>query len=213
MDPSQELINEESVLKYIEQHPDSKLKWSIISMCNCLSVDFLRKYQDKLKWDTVSYRTNITMDIIEQNIDLPWSFESIAAGNPNITMDFIIKYNLTDPDIFCEPFFLAGNPVIDVQWVRKYPELMSIKGFWSSFSSKITISKEDVDNNPDLPWDPEGLSENQNILGKAGTYINYTIYKQIKHIKEMNFVREYEQKVYDVFICCDDLIRIILGYI
>ena len=39
----------------------------------------------------LSMNQNITMDIIEGNKERSWSFYYISA-NPNITMDFIIKY-------------------------------------------------------------------------------------------------------------------------
>ena len=40
------------------------------------------------RWGFVSANPNMTMDIIEQNIDKPWDWWGISQ-NPNLTMEFI----------------------------------------------------------------------------------------------------------------------------
>ena len=53
----------------------------------------LRKYSDKeLNWFHFSISDLITMEDIDNNIDLPWDWGGIS-GNPNLTLEFIKKYH------------------------------------------------------------------------------------------------------------------------
>ena len=57
--------------------------------------EFVLPNKDKLKWSTLSYNENITMEIIEANLDKPWDYHWLSF-NPNITWDFI-EANLDKP--------------------------------------------------------------------------------------------------------------------
>ena len=84
----------------IEENSDLDWKWTAIGENPNLTINFIRKYQDKFKncWDTISENQNIQMQDIENNLDLPWEFEFISL-NPNlseatlaVTIDFVKKY-------------------------------------------------------------------------------------------------------------------------
>ena len=40
--------------------------------------NFLMKYEDKLNWYCLSHNPNITMEIIENNLDKPWDWNGIS---------------------------------------------------------------------------------------------------------------------------------------
>ena len=55
----------------------------------------------------ISKREFITLDIIENNMDLPWDWEYVN-GNPNITIEFLKKHTF----IPIKPMLLSSNPAL-----------------------------------------------------------------------------------------------------
>jgi hypothetical protein len=54
--------------------------------------DFIKKNIDKVNWMNVSKHKCITIDIIDQNPELPWDWNNVSE-NPNLTWDFIQENN------------------------------------------------------------------------------------------------------------------------
>jgi len=109
---------------------------------------------DCLSWGVLSLNESVTMDMIEDNLDLPWCYGSVSL-NPNITIDFIRKHD--DRVDFVR---LSRNSNLEFGWVTAYPDRNWDFMFLSSHE-KLTI--EIVRALPDAKWDYKLLSTNSNI--------------------------------------------------
>jgi len=130
--------------------------------------NFLMKYEDKLDWDSISRNPNITMEIIENNLDKSWNWKYISM-NPNITME-IIENN---PD---KPWKwgyngISRNPNITMKFINDNPN----KSWdWNCISKNPNITiKEFIRNNPSKTWNWMGLSEHKFIKEKELFYQKY----------------------------------------
>ena len=53
--------------------------------------EFVLKYSDKLYWNSISWNPNITMDIIETNLNKPWSWYNISCNPFNYEKELFIE--------------------------------------------------------------------------------------------------------------------------
>ncbi len=61
---------------------ESKLDWYYISENPNLTIDMINANLDKtLKWDWISGNPNLTMDFINANPDKPWKWKNISNNN------------------------------------------------------------------------------------------------------------------------------------
>lgn len=127
---------------------------------------FIKKYVRELNWKFVSKNPNITMSMIENNLNLPWKWGDIGA-NPNLTIGFIKRF----PD---EPWrfdLISRNPAITMEDVKNNPDLPwdfgglsmnpnltieyvknNLDKNWNWADITFNADVNDIKNNPDLPW-------------------------------------------------------------
>jgi hypothetical protein len=103
---------------------------------------FIEKHLDKnLSWYGITVNKNITMDIVQKNINLPWNFKYIGL-NENITFDFIID-NLNKKDnmfnIVLDIDDIYTNMFLTIDIVNKLKDYIEIDWWHVSGHNNITI--------------------------------------------------------------------------
>ncbi len=153
--------------------------------------NFILNNLDKdLSWKGLSLNPNITMDIIDNYIYLPWNWENVSK-NPNLTFDFVLKYINKDWDwkILSENIKLyiiennlhlpwdwtgiSNNKNINIDFILKYKD----QDFcWRTLSSHSNITIDNiVDTKYTLPWKWKYIALNPNIT--------------------LNFIMKYKNKI------------------
>jgi hypothetical protein len=126
----------------ITNNLDLPWDWEEVSNNPNITIDFIKNDLQSpnpkdWNWENLSKNDSISLSDIENNTDLPWDWESISRWKKDITIDFI-KNDLQSP-----------NPK-DWNW-----ENLSMNYF--------SISLNDIENNPDLPWDWSSVFQRENI--------------------------------------------------
>ena len=161
-------------LDYIEDHPDIPWDFSAISGRKDLTIDFMRRYKDKLNWTVISM--NVDFKDVLDNMDLPWDYQGISA-NEKITIDDIIEH----PDIPWDYYGLSRH--IDVNFIYanpalpwNYHELSGKAALWfildnldycldySYLSSNPNLTIDFILEHLDKNWEWEDLYSNPNIM-------------------------------------------------
>jgi hypothetical protein len=144
---------------------DKDISISNISNNPNLTWVLIDKYPD-IEWDWyyISQHPNITCDIINENINKPWIWESVS-NNPNLTWDFIKQY----PDIKWSWCFISQHPNITCDIIKENPDKPWL---WGSVSSNPNLTFDFIEENLDKKWSPCCLSTNpfkkefQNVINK-----------------------------------------------
>jgi hypothetical protein len=105
------------------------------------------------KWDCVSGSPNINWNVVTKYSDKPWCWIALS-DNPNITLD-IIKQN---PDEVLKQKFRTLSQFRNGRYILTTPQW-----HWYNISRSIKITKEELVQNSDLPWDKIGLSINRHL--------------------------------------------------
>lgn len=142
------------------------------------------EYDDVWNWEELSINPNIDMDFIQKWSSKPWVN---LLSNPNIHLSFIKKNfstfletqslesilikvcelpHITPSQILNDDFFsfkikleyFSGNPNVTTQFVQS--EERSVWN-WEKLSKNMSVSS--ILNNPQKPWNFDGLSLNPNI--------------------------------------------------
>ena len=99
-------------------------------------------WEEHMTWDTFD---DITLDIVLDNLHIPWDFE-ILGKKAFVTMDLFDKFPFTR----CNGNSLSSNPNIRIEYVKNHPE----KNWnWRNLSENMGISEAEILDNLDLPWD------------------------------------------------------------
>jgi hypothetical protein len=106
-------------------------------------IEFLRMYKDDIDW--VSISESASLDIVRRNMDLPWFFSAINLEKRPITQDDLDFMNQTDEFneaalSYLTPFELIAQNK-HMRWESE------------TLSTNPTVTYDDVQNHPDLPWD------------------------------------------------------------
>ena len=85
-------------------------------------------------WEEISTNKCITMKLIEDNLDeYHWNWRGICV-NPNLTIEFVVKFHDKFP-VYC----------------------------WRDISAHHNITMSDIEKHPTLPWRSYGIDINPNI--------------------------------------------------
>jgi hypothetical protein len=122
-------------------------------------VKRIRENIDKWSWSCLSKNEVITMDIIEENADLPWSKNQIVL-NQNLTWNFIIKHIEYYKKELWTWQFISAHKCVTMEIVKSHPDL-PWNYYFMSRNQSITI--DDVLERINLPWDWLYLSINPNM--------------------------------------------------
>lgn len=128
------------------------LKCLILGKCSYVTWDnILSNPQIKWCYGYVSVNPNVTLDIISNNLDFPWT--NNLGINKNVTLEFVLKY----PDLPWNWQYLSQNRYITtIQVIENH----TLNWVWEQVSNNI-VKPEDtklIFKNSDLPWDWESLS-------------------------------------------------------
>ena len=146
--------NKNITIDYIVNNIDKDWIWYQIT--KRAKLEDIQKYPN-LPWNYVELGSNkdITWDMIKYNPQIPW-YPWNVAFNPNITLE-IVKAN---PQYKWNYDGLNSAGVLTFEEVKKY--LDQIDPNFIGYSKGIIL--EDIDNNPNFPWDwNTGISNNPNL--------------------------------------------------
>lgn len=118
----------------------------------------------KWKYNRLSSNASITLDDIDKNSELPWSWGCVIMRK-DITLEFAKKYKhktelVPEMDIEGTLEYQGWHEDLNIELVRKYKDK---KLCWQRISRHDGITMDDIRNNPDLPWNLEGISRNANM--------------------------------------------------
>ncbi len=153
-------------------------KYSLWTLCDITWKDLqkeIKNNKEKIKWEYVSESKYITLQIVNDNPQLPWYYgddniESVPgyyglSQNPNLDWKFI-EDNLDKPWMW---YVISHRNFVTWPIVKKYSQLA---WDWNIISLKSFITPKIVNDNPDIPWCwgskypcnvKEGLSSNPNL--------------------------------------------------
>ena len=79
------------LVKLLELYPEKPWNWYRLSSNSNITWDIVEQNLDKpWNWDRLSRNPNITWDIVKQNPDKPWDWRGLSS-NSNITWDIVEK--------------------------------------------------------------------------------------------------------------------------
>lgn len=128
-----------------------QIQWSFSNTISCsrsLKFEYIQEYSyldDDWDWYEVSRNENITMDIIELNLDYPWDWDSVS-DNPNLTIDFVNKY----PEFEWDWTNITCNSNITPEIIEKN---MHNPWVWEEMHFNKNITPEFIEKHKDKKWD------------------------------------------------------------
>jgi hypothetical protein len=165
-------------------------------------------------WYALSQHKCITMEHIENTLNdkkYRWSWTDIRR-NPNLTTAFVMKYK----DKFLKKD-ISNCIDLTPDFIREHAFLF--KWDWKVISKHQNITIDDIIANPDMPWIWSVVLENPNFFPYSFYYYKYNKHAYLYGLKynqipNQKCIRDYESKIELVFdLLCDDLLRIVLGFI
>jgi hypothetical protein len=82
-------------------------------------MSFVLQYIDNgWNWDWLSCNSKITVQDIEQNLSLPWSWEHLSHS-PNISLSFVLRHKERN----WHWIELSMNPAMRIREIKAHPEL------------------------------------------------------------------------------------------
>jgi hypothetical protein len=126
---------------------------------NFIISKHIREYTDKWDWKKLSSNKAITMDIIEENADIPWS-KRLVVLNPNLTWDFIIKHIEYYKNDLWTWEFISAHKCVTMETVKSHPDL---PWNYKYLSQNLSITIDCVLERINLPWDWYALSRHPNM--------------------------------------------------
>ena len=163
----------------IMSHPG--WQWNLMSENPHLTIAIVRKYRSKKWcWASVSKHKNITMEDINNNIDLPWDWFEGVSNNPNLCVS-ALKMR---PAKYWDWRAVSMNPGISLEEIIDYPEFPWVKKYvsqnpnislpfkngdpakavqWKTISSSSSVHMADIVEHPNNSWRFDYISKNPNL--------------------------------------------------
>ena len=98
--------------------------------------EFVLKNENKLNWNWLSSNPNITMKIVNDNPDKPWSWWALSR-NPNITWEIVND----NPDKAWHWSLLSRNPNITMENVKDNPDK---PWYWNGLSRNLLTKEREI---------------------------------------------------------------------
>lgn len=167
-------------VELIKKYP--QIGWNMSAVSRIIDWKDIVKNPD-MRWHSDKYKNpSLTLDIIINNPNYPWDFDSISA-NPNLTWDFVLsrpreKWNLyylhKNKCVTPEIVNSGRNPVIafwNWNYLCENPnftfDILSKADLQTSgivaLSKNPNVTPEIIEDNPEFPWDWEAISQNPSI--------------------------------------------------
>jgi hypothetical protein len=135
-------IDIESVILYYKENDlylfihNNNLLYKYIDLFETYDyIKYMEKtYKHKINYKYLSANSNITWDFIKNNIDKDWNYNYMVRHNKNITLDIV----LNNPNLFKNISSKDLSTIKSINWI-------------------------DILNNPDINWNYNILSKNDNI--------------------------------------------------
>ena len=159
--------------KIIQENSDIEWNYSVLSMHPCITPAIVKEHPD-IPWDPLRLSANPSFtyeDIKHLHTFNKRSGLHYLLLNPNITWDHIVEYMSENGiefadihDKICPSWFRKPN--VCLAFLRRHQAHLTpprMQHRWYTISAHPNITWDIVQENPDLPWCPEGVSENPNI--------------------------------------------------
>jgi hypothetical protein len=195
--------NNDLSLEFIKYHSRGKrLNWRLLSLNKNITPEFI---ESKIRnpfvyWHRLSssYNINLTNEFFERHSeDHHWE---INFGNPIFDKEFIEKH--AEEKWFWEDEYgfredLLYNPDITLELLKKYQKLQEVGRY--VLSNRLRLTWEDVESNPNITWDYNGLAKNCKIPIEK---INHLIDPSYCHLLSLrcNNKEDYIEKYLDFWI-------------
>jgi hypothetical protein len=112
-------------------------------------------------WKNVCRNPNITLKIIEDNLNIPWDWSAIVT-HPNFNIDFYERH--LDKPWNWEPTPGFFGFVINLEFLEKYKDDPNIPWNWDIVSMNNNITMDFVERNMEgVPWNWEYIARNKNL--------------------------------------------------
>ena len=179
---------EEEIEKVLDKYSWQRSVWENTD----LSLEFIKNHSrgKRLSWAQLSSNKNITPEFVENRMMRSSStfwYRLSSSHNINLTKEFFESHsedhhweiNLGNP-IFDKEFVdnhaeekwfwedeygfredLLHNPNVTLELLKKYRKIQKINRF--ALSARLRITWEDIESNPDVAWDYNGLVKNCKI--------------------------------------------------
>jgi hypothetical protein len=149
-------------IDFIEKHIDKPWDWQHFNVSRGLTFDIIKKYNNKIHCgDAIMcfIGRSASMDDIEKHIKLffPWDWRYITM-NPNLTVEFIMKYS----DVEWDWHWISQFSKFIMEIIDKYSSYLSDILYWDDISRNPNIS-EYITESKALPWNWKYLTNNPNI--------------------------------------------------
>jgi hypothetical protein len=145
----------EIILLFIDKPWDMK----VISGRNDLTITFIKKIIKKSKnvdWKILSKNPCLTLEMLKEFKEKSWDYD-LMSENPGLSRHILEEY----PTEAWNFYKISENYAVGIDIIKTLPKKLLN---WKAISERIDM--ESVLNNPDLPWDYDGMSGNPNLETK-----------------------------------------------
>lgn len=149
-------------LWYVRENMEKGWSWYNISRNKGITMTDIHENMDlPWRWFSVSYNVNITIEFLENHQDLPICWDEVVSKNMKIDVDILSRHS--DKNWDYKKIF--NNPYLTIDILRYINSLGIINNphMWSIPTKNPVISIQDIEDNPDLPWDNNVISCNPNF--------------------------------------------------
>jgi hypothetical protein len=199
-------------IKYIQSKPNKLLylyekyynnQWNIqeLSRNPNLTLEFIKKNKNILQNNMLSKNIVITMQFVEDNLDINWDWTELSLYNLYINENYLIKYkNNWDFDA------LSINSCIDFNIIKKYYDF---KWNLDLFCLNPNLTIKIIKDNPDINWDWCGILRNILVIDDEliSCCPDKSILNQLSHNKNltMEIIKKYKFINWKYYILSDKI--------
>lgn len=149
------VVSGRAELEIIQRYMVLPWDWGVIS--GIIDYENFKKYEHTFPWNWNILSLNSSMakeTIVRDHIDKPWNWNNLSNFEDVATLTMLKDF----PDKPWKMFLVTQKH--DLETINSNPD---IGWCWDSVSSKLELSWEDVDQNPDKPWNYSLISWNQKM--------------------------------------------------
>lgn len=114
-------------------------------------LEMMKSNPDDWNWDGISKNSDITMDVVESNLECPWNSEGLSR-NPNLTIEFIERHQ----EYQWNWEQISRNEGITMEDIERHKEM---PWKWEYVSMNPNLTMEFIERNRRYAWDWEAISE------------------------------------------------------
>lgn len=122
--------------------------WAAVSAREDISLKTVRKHMSEIPWDWKVLSTRMHIDVVRENIDLPWDLDGLAE-NPSISEPVLL--------IFSGLSWAQKSRNPNLTWESVFRE-SAHPWDWDALSARGDLTWHMVCSRQDLPWNPDNFA-------------------------------------------------------